>query len=88
MSAPGPESEQPESVDAEVDPVEAAEASDADSGADSEDEMKRRFREALDRKRQEQSDHNAAAQGRNGSKIHGTHGQAGGKRQFRRKAGG
>jgi hypothetical protein len=54
----------------------------------SEDEMKRRFREALERKRQEQHDHNAAAQGRNGSKIHGTHGQAGGKRQFRRKAGG
>lgn len=51
-----------------------------------EEEQKRRFREALEAKR-------GASGGRSGgsagdSKIHGTHGQAGNKRQFRRKSGG
>ena len=49
------------------------------------DEQKRRFLEALEAKR--------GSAGRNGgatgdSKIHGTHGKAGAKRQFRRKSGG
>ncbi|MBO3751632.1 DUF5302 domain-containing protein [Streptosporangiaceae bacterium NEAU-GS5] len=92
MSAQGPESEQ--SLDAEGLTAEQSTGETADETADeaaeevSDDEMKRRFREALDRKRQEQHENNAAGKGRNGSKIHGTHGQAGGKRQFRRKAGG
>lgn len=52
-----------------------------------EDEVKRRFREALERKRT----HGAAAAaggaaGRDG-KIHGAHGRAGGQREFRRKSG-
>jgi hypothetical protein len=50
------------------------------------DEVKRKFREALDRKRQVQ----AEGQGRGGQdtgKIHGAHGPAASRRSFRRKSG-
>jgi hypothetical protein len=51
-----------------------------------EDEQKRRFREALEAKR------GGAGKGAGGGpgdgKVHGAHGQAGAKRQFRRKSGG
>jgi hypothetical protein len=50
------------------------------------DEVKRKFREALDRKRQV----HAEGQGRGGQdtgKIHGAHGPAGSRRSFRRKSG-
>lgn len=50
------------------------------------DEVKRKFREALDAKHQARSDKNARG-GRDGSRIHGTQGPAGGKRSFRRKSG-
>jgi hypothetical protein len=46
---------------------------------------KDKFREALERKRGRQHPHEAASQ--NDSKVHHTHGAAGGKRNFRRKAG-
>jgi len=52
-----------------------------------EDDVKRKFREALDRKRGQQAD-KAAADGKDSSKIHGTHGPASHKREFRRKSGG
>ncbi|MGW1071952.1 DUF5302 domain-containing protein [Streptomyces sp. NPDC002537] len=52
-----------------------------------EDEVKRKFREALARKRGQGGEGSAAGQGRDGSKIHGTHGKAGGQRSFRRKSG-
>jgi len=51
------------------------------------DDVKRKFREALDRKRGQQ----AAAQagdGKDASKIHGAHGPAASRREFRRKSGG
>lgn len=51
-----------------------------------EEEQKRRFREALEAKRTG-SGHGGAG-GNADSKIHGTHGKAGNKRQFRRKSGG
>lgn len=56
-------------------------------GNGAEDDVKRKFKEALERKRGQAAD--AAAGGRNsdGSKIHGTHGKAGGQRSFRRKSG-
>ena len=50
------------------------------------DEVKRKFREALDRKRQV----HAEGQGRGGQdtgKIHGAHGPAASRRSFRRKSG-
>ena len=49
------------------------------------DELKRKFREALDRKR----DSHASAEGAHDtSKVHGSHGPAVSRRSFRRKSGG
>jgi hypothetical protein len=53
---------------------------------DGEDEVKRRFREALERKRGAESK-NAGSGGRSGSKVRGTHERADHQRQFRRKSG-
>lgn len=53
-----------------------------------EDEMKRKFREALERKRNQQADSAADGRGVDPSKIHGAHGPAASKRSFRRKSGG
>ena len=54
----------------------------------SEDEVKRKFREALERKRAMDSDPNAARGGKDASKIHGARGLARSRRSFRRKTGG
>jgi hypothetical protein len=51
-----------------------------------EDDMKRKFREALARRRGPQAD-SASGHGADSSKIHGTHGKSGGQRSFRRKSG-
>jgi hypothetical protein len=51
-----------------------------------EDEVKRKFREALDRKRA-QEDKRSGGGSKDSSKVHGTHGPAQGKRTFRRKSG-
>ena len=63
---------------------------DAAAGADSEkpdiDEVKRKFREALDRKRQVHAEGQEQG-GRDPSKIHGAHGPAASRRSFRRKSG-
>lgn len=62
--------------------------SDADQDpAPAEDDVKRRFREALDRKHQANTDSAGDGGARNGSKIRGAHGAAGHQRQFRRKSG-
>ncbi|MBG0816636.1 DUF5302 domain-containing protein [Planomonospora sp. ID82291] len=53
----------------------------------SEDEMKRRFREALERKKLSQAGAGEGGRGRSDSKIHGAHGPASGRRSFRRKSG-
>jgi hypothetical protein len=50
--------------------------------------VKDKFREALERKRGHQADRAAENEAHGGSKIHGEHGAAGGKRTFRRKSGG
>jgi hypothetical protein len=63
----------------------------ADAGSErdgSEEEMKRRFREALERKRAKQADANAGRGGPDASKVHGAHGPARSRRSFRRKTGG
>jgi len=52
------------------------------------DDVKDKFRAALERKRGNQADREADTAGRDGSKIHGEHGAAGAKRTFRRKSGG
>jgi uncharacterized protein DUF5302 len=57
-------------------------------GADAEDEARRKFREALERKRAKEADTARARGGQDTGKIHGVHGPAGQKRSFRRKSGG
>lgn len=49
------------------------------------DEVKRKFREALDRKH---STHATAEGARDTGKVHGSHGPAASRRSFRRKSGG
>jgi uncharacterized protein DUF5302 len=51
------------------------------------DEMKRKFREALERKRAKQANANAARGGENAGKVQ-AHGPAGNRRSFRRRTGG
>ena len=57
-----------------------------DPAATPSDEMRRKFLEAIERKKQ-QGASRAAAGGADPS-VHGVHGRAGGKREFRRKSGG
>ncbi|MBB4885242.1 DUF5302 domain-containing protein [Streptomyces netropsis] len=58
----------------------------AEDAQGAEDAVKRKFREALERK-QGKAAGGANGQNRDGSKIHGTQGKAGGQRNFRRKSG-
>jgi hypothetical protein len=57
-----------------------------EAAAPDEDDVKRKFREALARKQGARTSPNGSSQGP--SKIHGAHGRAGGPREFRRKSGG
>ena len=64
---------------------EQADPGPAASAEEEQDDVKRKFREALERKQaQAHRTENASC---NSGKAHGAHGQAGGKRSFRRKAG-
>jgi hypothetical protein len=58
----------------------------ADSAKPDIDEVKRKFREALDKKRQVHAEGQDQG-GRDPSKIHGAHGPAASRRNFRRKSG-
>lgn len=51
------------------------------------EDVKDKFRAALARKREHQAERNADADGRDSSKIHGAHGPAANRREFRRKSG-
>jgi hypothetical protein len=63
-----------------------AQASEAKTAPDI-DDVKRQFREALDRKRSAHA--SANADGTQGTgKVHGSHGPAASRRSFRRKSGG
>ena len=55
--------------------------------ASAEDEARRKFREALERKRAREADTSQARGGRDAGKIHGAHGPARQRRSFRRKSG-
>jgi uncharacterized protein DUF5302 len=77
-------------TEAGPDPVPPADVADhADAAAPSAeadlDEVKRKFREALARKR---ADHASAEGARDSGKVHGSHGPAVSRRSFRRKSGG
>lgn len=52
-----------------------------------EDEAKRKFREALDRKRASETEANGGRRGKDAEKVHGPHGPARSRRSFRRKSG-
>jgi len=54
----------------------------------SEEETKRKFREALERKRAMNADGNAGRGGKDAGKVHGARGLARSRRSFRRKTGG
>ncbi|AVV47170.1 DUF5302 domain-containing protein [Streptomyces sp. ID05-04B] len=71
---------------------ESAEPVDGEKGApapdgDGQDDLKRKFREALARKRGMQADAADVAANSDTSKVHGTHGPAASQRSFRRKSG-
>jgi hypothetical protein len=55
---------------------------------DSDDDLKRRFREALERKRAQHAEQGTDRRGTGQGKIHGPHGPAPSRRSFRRKSGG
>jgi len=57
-------------------------------GANAEDQARRKFREALDRKRAKEAGTGRGRGGKDTGKIHGAHGPAGQRRSFRRKSGG
>jgi uncharacterized protein DUF5302 len=57
-------------------------------GGSAEDEARRKFREALERKRAKEAGPGRGRGGQDTGKIHGAHGPAGQKRSFRRKSGG
>jgi hypothetical protein len=61
-----------------------ATATDTDTESDL-DDLKRRFREALDRKR---NAHASAEGAKDTGRVHGSHGPAVSRRSFRRKSGG
>lgn len=51
------------------------------------EDVKDKFRAALARKREQHAERNADTDGRDASKIHGAHGPAANRREFRRKSG-
>jgi recombinational DNA repair ATPase RecF len=61
--------------------------SSAEEAPVAEDDVKRKFREALERKRGANRSAGSSGSGPDQSKIHGAHGRAGGTREFRRKSG-
>jgi Family of unknown function (DUF5302) len=70
-----------------ADVAEAAGAGDPDAQPGDLDDVKRKFREALDRKKQASAKDSAAAGARAAGKAHAAGGPATSRRQFRRKSG-
>ncbi|MFF6999843.1 DUF5302 domain-containing protein [Streptomyces sp. NPDC008313] len=82
---------------AEAQPTEGAEPAETETEAENTSltpdengqyDLKRKFREALERKRGLQADGSGAGGGNGASKIRGAHGPASSQRSFRRKSGG
>jgi len=80
----------PKRAAAKEDAAPEAESAAGGSAADESaaDEMKRKFRAALDHKQSQLAEHNARQGGKGGGKVQGAHGPAQSKRAFRRKSGG
>jgi hypothetical protein len=85
--------EQAATTAAEAEPQDTVAAEDPETAAqapvpdEDEDDVKRKFREALLRK-QGARHGGTSGGGPDQSKVHGAHGRAGGPREFRRKSGG
>jgi len=74
----------------DTDPAEQAPGSTgvASTGAtEPEEDVRRKFREALERKHHRHAAGEADSEGKDPSKVHQANGPAGGKRTFRRKSG-
>jgi hypothetical protein len=89
-AAPKADQTVPEADVSQGEPEPATQAATAEDVADAAkpdiDEVKRKFREALDRKREAHSEGQEQG-GRDPNKIHGAHGPASSRRNFRRKSG-
>jgi hypothetical protein len=83
---PAAKAAEPAAEAAEPAAADAGAGAHADEGKPDIDEVKRKFREALDRKRQAHAEGSDQG-GRDPGKIHGAHGPAGNRRSFRRKSG-
>jgi hypothetical protein len=88
MSDTGPEPERIENAGRPEEPegTEDAESTEDPDGLD--DEAKRKFREALERKRTRETSTAAGAGGPGAGKVQGVHGPASSRRSFRRRGGG
>ena len=76
--------------DTETEP-ESSEDPEVPEGAgapEDQDEARRKFREALDRKRAREAAGSGGRSGNSAGKVHGAHGPAGSRRSFRRRSGG
>lgn len=78
--------EMPDAEDG-VSEEQSAEDTPEEQGAEDEDPVKRRFREALERKQGKNAAANGSVSGKDPSKVHSAHGPAGSRRSFRRKSG-
>ncbi|HEU5416729.1 MAG TPA: DUF5302 domain-containing protein [Streptosporangiaceae bacterium] len=85
MTDAGPEPEHSESPDG-LESAGDSEALPDSEGA--EDEARRKFREALERKRARETSTAGGRAGSNSGKVHGVHGPASSRRSFRRRGGG
>lgn len=83
--SPSDAAEMPDTKDAEQERRSAENAAPQEPSA--EDDVKRRFREALERKQGKNAASNGSASGKDPSKVHSAHGPAASRRSFRRKSG-
>ena len=88
MPDTGKEPERTENAAAAAEPEAAADPDGAEDAAAAEDEAKRKFREALERKRTRETATGAGAGGPGAGKVQGVHGPASSRRSFRRRGGG
>ena len=88
MSDTGPEPERIENAKAAQEPEASGEPEAAEDSDGLDDEAKRKFREALERKRTRETAAGSGAGGPGAGKVQGVHGPASSRRSFRRRGGG
>jgi hypothetical protein len=79
--------EMPDAEDGVSEEQSAEDTAPEEHSAEDEDEVKRKFREALERKQGKNAAANGSVSGKDPSKVHSAHGPAGSRRSFRRKSG-